>query len=90
MNKNLFIVLGVIVALLPFVSIPNSFKTPIYIILGASIAIVSYRERYMKKKLIGFSASRRFKKVPASTLISNDISVNPTPLDETAINNKDQ
>ncbi|MEK7567307.1 MAG: hypothetical protein AAB513_00090 [Patescibacteria group bacterium] len=83
MQKNFFIVLGIFVALLPFISIPNSYKTPVYIILGATMAIASYRERYLKKKLL-IPHLRRFKKFASSTPIANDISVRTNSLDENA------
>ena len=82
MNKNFFITLGILVSLLPFISVPNQFKTPVYILLGALIAVVSYREKYIKRRLMGFSASRRFKKVSNSSLVVNDDIVNVPPLDE--------
>ena len=90
MNKNLFIILGALVALLPFVSVPNSFKTPIYVALGAGVAITSYRERYMKKKPLGLVSSRRFKKIPSTSPVANDISISPTSSDETTINKEVQ
>ncbi len=85
MQKNFFIIIGILIALLPFLSIPHSYKTPIYIVLGAIVAITSYRERYLKKKLISIPHIKRFKKSSPSTPILSDMSVKNNSPDENTI-----
>ena len=49
MPKNTLIILGIFTALLPFVGIPGSWKTPLYFVLGIAIAFFAYQREYRKK-----------------------------------------
>lgn len=59
MGKNFITTLGVLVALLPFVTIPSSYKIPLFVLLGSMIAYVSYKEHHQKKKVVGISKRGR-------------------------------
>ena len=50
MYRKLITTLGVFVAVLPFLGLPGSWKTPIYFILGGAIASASYYAGVHKKK----------------------------------------
>lgn len=51
MYRQLVTTLGVLVAALPFLGIPGSWKTPLYFLLGAAIAGVSYYSGVHKKRV---------------------------------------
>ncbi|MCE9643686.1 hypothetical protein K8Q93_00315 [Candidatus Parcubacteria bacterium] len=50
MYRQLVTTLGVLVAIMPFLGLPGSWKTPLYFILGAGIASASYYSGVPKKK----------------------------------------
>lgn len=50
MKKNLISILAILVAILPFLGFPSSFKAPVFFLLGASIAFLSFREHHHKRK----------------------------------------
>lgn len=62
MPKNLITWLGVLVALLPFITVQSSIKMPLYIASGVIIAVVSYREKHPRRKSVQQFASRKSKK----------------------------
>lgn len=64
MSKNLVFILaiGTVVLATPFVSIPNAWKNPFYIIFGVIIAYISYRERHGKRKTTSIGG-KKMKKV---------------------------
>ncbi|MDO8492860.1 MAG: hypothetical protein Q7S34_04430 [bacterium] len=63
MYKNLVITLGVLVAVLPFISIPGSMKTPLYIIFGVTVAVIGYQEKHPKRKGFLGAVVRRGRKI---------------------------
>mgnify|MGYP007083475041 CR=1 FL=1 len=82
MNKNFVTTLGILIAVMPFITIPTSFKTPIYFLLGSLIAYTSYREHHQKKKI---HAGKRIKRpvgaitpVPADSIVTPIIDVSET------------
>lgn len=50
MPKHLITVLGIFIAILPFLGFPNSYKAPVYFILGGGIAYLSFYEHRHRKK----------------------------------------
>ena len=52
MPKNLITILGVLIAILPFLGIPGSIKSPIYFLLGLAVAFTGYYQSHYKKKNI--------------------------------------
>ena len=50
MYRQLVTTLGVLVAVMPFLGLPSSWKTPLYFILGGAIAGASYYSGVPKKK----------------------------------------
>lgn len=50
MYRQLVTTLGVLVAIMPFLGLPGSWKTPLYFILGGAIAGASYYSGVAKKK----------------------------------------
>ncbi|HYF10367.1 MAG TPA: hypothetical protein VD967_02065 [Candidatus Paceibacterota bacterium] len=50
MYRQLVTTLGVLVAVMPFLGLPGSWKTPLYFILGGAIAGASYYSGVAKKK----------------------------------------
>ena len=87
MPKNLIIYLGVIVAVMPFITIPSSWKNPVYVLIGASIAYLYYRERGAKKKTAGGAIKRIRRPVGPITPLSNT-DINP-PENEPKQENKE-
>lgn len=63
MIKNLITTLGVLVALLPFLSIPGSIKGPLFIVFGITIAVISYQDRHNRRKGFIGDVIRRGRKV---------------------------
>ena len=49
-KKTLITILGGIVIVLPFVGLPNSFSTPIFVLLGMGVIFIA-RSGAKKKKL---------------------------------------
>lgn len=49
-KKTLITILGTIVVVLPFLGLPNSLSTPIYVFLGAGIIFIA--RTGAKKKII--------------------------------------
>lgn len=63
MSKNLITILGILVAILPFVSIPGSIRDPLYIIFGITIAMVGYQDRHNRRKGLVGTVVRKGRKV---------------------------
>jgi hypothetical protein len=83
MPKHLITTLGILIALMPAIAIPSSFKDWVYIVLGLSIAGANYYQLHYKKKLLKEIALRRSKKVGPTTPVSQESSI-PAPLAEVA------
>lgn len=58
---------------MPFITIPNSFRTPVYFLLGALIAYTSYKEHHQKKKTHPVKRIKR--PVGAITPVKEDVVV---------------
>jgi len=63
MSKNFITILGVCVAILPFITIPSYIRNPLYMIFGVTIAIVGYQERHNRRKGLIGTVVRRGRKV---------------------------
>jgi hypothetical protein len=63
MKKNIIPILAILVAVLPFLGFPSSFKAPVFFLLGASIAFLSFREHHHKRKTATVRRIRRAKEV---------------------------
>lgn len=75
MNKNFVTTLGILIAIMPFITIPTSYKTPMYFLLGSLVAYTSYREHNQKKKI---HAGKRIKRpVGAITPVQTESIVTP-------------
>ena len=49
-KSKIIIILGLAVAILPFLGFPGSFKSPAYFLLGGAIAYITFQEHRHKKK----------------------------------------
>ena len=74
MPKNTLIVLGVFVAVMPFIGIPGVWKTPLYFLLGVGIAASAYQLQYKKKFHLGRAIPLRKPKNPQAEDVSTSAS----------------
>ncbi len=72
MIRNGIITLGALVAVLPFLGIPGSFKEPLYVLLGIGVAASGYYLSSQGKRV--FSSARPVKRARRET-ISGETSV---------------
>ena len=52
MRKHLVLALGVLVSVLAVLTVPNAWKTPVFLFLGVFIAIIEYRRIYPGRKRV--------------------------------------
>ena len=63
-SKNkIIIILGLTVAILPFLGFPGSFKSPAYFLLGGAIAYITFQENRHRRKHSPLKKIRKSKDV---------------------------
>lgn len=70
-KSKIIIILGLMVAVLPFLGFPGSFKSPAYFLLGGAIAYITFQENRHKRKHSPFKRVRKSKDsvtVPVTTI----------------------
>ena len=72
MPKNTIITLGLVVAILPFLGFPNSFKAPVIFLLGIGIAYASFYEHHRKRKSAGLRRIHRRTKGAVTVLVGSE------------------
>jgi hypothetical protein len=83
MPKNAVTIFGLLVAVLPFLGFPSSFKSPAYFVLGVVIAYIGYYEHRHKRKPLTVRRVRRARditSVPVSDALIEDGAKNITVL----------
>jgi hypothetical protein len=72
MFKNLVFILALLMIVIasPFISVPSAWKNPLLIVLAATVAVVSYREKHGKRRSLG--GAKRPKK-PMHTTQPTDV-----------------
>ncbi len=73
MPKNSGLILGILIAVMPFVGIPSSWKTPFYFLLGCAVAAVAYQREYRKK----FHLVKGIRTGRTRAQVSSDSSLSP-------------
>lgn len=70
MPKHVTTILGLLVAVLPFLGFPSSFKSPAYFVFGIVIAYIGYYEHRHKRKPITIRRIRKARDITAVPVVA--------------------
>ncbi len=86
--KNGTIIIGILIAVMPFVGIPGSWKTPLYFLLGSAVAALSYQMIYKKKAHPSRHGTRKLR-VHEGIIPEQELEQQPTeqPREDTTLKN---